>query len=327
MQVRRLSPEEHILTRALYEEAFSEDSQEFVDYYYTEKTADNQIYVLEEDGVIASMAHLNPYTLAVNGNEKKAHYIVAVATKEDCRRRGYMAAVLKKALQDLYQAGEIFTFLMPASEQIYEPFDFRTVLEQERPYVDSVEGWMQVKEADCPALADAADRYLRQKYQVYAVRDAKYYHRMLREYESDGGKLLIKKAEDGTVKDFGIWVPEPEEKKPKIMIRILDVRRMLMSLRLNYLTGVCFTVTDPLIEENNRCLVLTGTEFSGIMLMDAKPENSEGILPIRALTDLIFGVKTPEELRKTPGVEMTDRMEEELKKIIPLSGMYLNEVV
>ena len=65
MQVRRLSPEEHILTRALYEEAFSEDSQEFVDYYYTEKTADNQIYVLEEDEVISSMAHLNPYTLAV----------------------------------------------------------------------------------------------------------------------------------------------------------------------------------------------------------------------------------------------------------------------
>ena len=73
--------------------------------------------------------------------------------------------------------------------------------------------------------------------------------------------------------------------------------------------------------------MLTGTEFSGIMLMDAKPENSEGILPIRALTDLIFGVKTPEELRKMPGVEMTDRMEEELKKIIPLTGMYLNEVV
>ena len=72
MQVRRLSPEEHILTRALYEEAFSEDSQEFVDYYYTEKTADNQIYVLEEDGGIASMAHLNPYTLAVNGKGEEA---------------------------------------------------------------------------------------------------------------------------------------------------------------------------------------------------------------------------------------------------------------
>lgn len=238
-----------------------------------------------------------------------------------------MAAVLKKALQDLYQAGEIFTFLMPASERIYEPFDFWTVLEQDRPYIEDTEGWIRVKEENLSLLSEAANRYLKERYQVYAIRDEKYYHRMLQEYESDGGKLLIKKAEDGTVKDFGIWVPEPEEKKPKIMVRILDVRRMLMSLRLNYLTGVCFTVTDPLVEENNRCLVLTGTEFSGIMLMDAKPENSEGILPIRALTDLIFGVKTPEELRKTPGVEMTDRMEEELKKIIPLTGMYLNEVV
>ena len=327
MQVRKLDLAEHGLTRPLYEEAFSEDSRKFVDYYYSEKTSDNQIYVLEDGGEICSMAHLNPYTLAVNGNEKKAHYIVAVATNEDCRRRGYMAAVLKKALQDLYQAGEIFTFLMPASERIYEPFDFWTVLEQDRPYIEDTEGWIRVKEENLSLLSEAANRYLKERYQVYAIRDEKYYHRMLQEYESDGGKLLIKKAEDGTVKDFGIWVPEPEEKKPKIMVRILDVRRMLMSLRLNYLTGVCFTVTDPLVEENNRCLVLTGTEFSGIMLMDAKPENSEGILPIRALTDLIFGVKTPEELRKTPGVEMTDRMEEELKKIIPLTGMYLNEVV
>ena len=327
MQVRKLDLAEHGLTRPLYEEAFSEDSRKFVDYYYSEKTSDNQIYVLEDGGEICSMAHLYPYTLAVNGNEKKAHYIVAVATKEDCRRRGYMAAVLKKALQDLYQAGEIFTFLMPASERIYEPFDFWTVLEQDRPYIEDTEGWIRVKEENLSLLSEAANRYLKERYQVYAIRDEKYYHRMLQEYESDGGKLLIKKAEDGTVKDFGIWVPEPEEKKPKIMVRILDVRRMLMSLRLNYLTGVCFTVTDPLVEENNRCLVLTGTEFSGIMLMDAKPENSEGILPIRALTDLIFGVKTPEELRKTPGVEMTDRMEEELKKIIPLTGMYLNEVV
>ena len=86
-------------------------------------------------------------------------------------------------------------------------------------------------------------------------------------------------------------------------------------------------MTDPIIEDNNRCLTLMGTEFSGVMLMDAKPENSEGVLGIQTLTDLVFGVKTPEELRKTPGVEMTDRMAEELKKILPLSGMYLNEVV
>ena len=45
MKVRHLEQTEHGLTRPLYEEVFSEDSKRFVDYYYTEKTKDNQIYV------------------------------------------------------------------------------------------------------------------------------------------------------------------------------------------------------------------------------------------------------------------------------------------
>ena len=47
MKVRHLEQTEHGLTRPLYEEVFSEDSKRFVDYYYTEKTKDNQIYVAE----------------------------------------------------------------------------------------------------------------------------------------------------------------------------------------------------------------------------------------------------------------------------------------
>ena len=36
----------------------------------------------------------------------------------------------------MYADGETFTFLMPASESIYLPFDFRTVYEQNRAYYD-----------------------------------------------------------------------------------------------------------------------------------------------------------------------------------------------
>ena len=52
-----------------------------------------------------------------------------------------------------------------------------------------------------------------------------------------------------------------------------------MSLRLTSLMAVCFQITDPVIEENNRCVVLTGTEFSGAMLMEGKRVNSEGTIP------------------------------------------------
>ena len=45
MNVRKLETEEHGMTRFLYEEAFPEDSQAFTDYYYTEKTKNNQVHI------------------------------------------------------------------------------------------------------------------------------------------------------------------------------------------------------------------------------------------------------------------------------------------
>ena len=134
MKVRHLEQTEHGLTRPLYEEVFSEDSKRFVDYYYTEKTKDNQIYVAEEDGGIQAMLQLNPYELNVNGMKKKANYIVAVATRESYRGRGFMKALLETALKDMYREGESFTYLMPAAEAIYTPHGFRTVYTQQLEY-------------------------------------------------------------------------------------------------------------------------------------------------------------------------------------------------
>lgn len=61
MKIRKLDQSEHGKTRSLWEQVFSEDSQEFVDYYYYIKTKDNTIYVIEEDDEIRAMLQLNPY--------------------------------------------------------------------------------------------------------------------------------------------------------------------------------------------------------------------------------------------------------------------------
>ena len=234
----------------------------------------------------------------------------------------------------MYADGETFTFLMPASESIYLPFDFRTVYEQNRAYYDpeaEVEEGTDVTDAsveDAEKMAVYMEGRLSQSYQVYAKRNTAYYERLIKEYASDGGTLKLYKK-DGKVADIKI-AAEAEEvdgEKPKIMIRIIDVRRMLMSLRLKTFMGTCFTVTDPVIKENNRCVMITGTEFSGVMLMDGKPENSEGTLTVAALTSLVFGVKTAEEICADGDAIMSDRMKEELDKIIPLSQIYLNETV
>ncbi len=331
MQTRKLKDEEKGSTRRLYEEIFSEDSPSFVDYYYTEKTKDNTIYVVEEEGGLRAMLHLNPYTLIVNGREVPSHYIVAVATEEAYRKRGYMAALLKTALRDMYQAGEPFTFLMPAAEGIYLPHGFSTVYEQEQRYFQGEElpdGWSARKAclADAADIADVAGSELKGRYKVYARRDQAYYERLIREYESDGGCLMICEQE-GRIVDCLPAVKELPGERAKIMVRLVNVKRLLLLLELNYLTAMCFQVTDPIIPENNQVFMLTGTEFSGVMLMEGKPENSEGTLTVEALTKLVFGRISPDDIEKEEGVTVTERMKEELKKIVPLSSVYLNEVV
>ena len=46
-----------------------------------------------------------------------------------------------------------------------------------------------------------------------------------------------------------------------------------------------------------------------------------------ALTSLLFGAKSVEEVCEEEGVRMSDRMRSEMEKLIPLSEIYLNEAV
>ena len=274
----------------------------------------------------------------VNGIEKESYYIVAVATRKEYRGRRYMAGLLREALLDMYQAGVTFTYLMPAAEAIYLPHDFRTMYEQNIEYYAPEEKLAEsitvqaAEDKDCDEISAWAQKELARKYQVYAKRDKNYYERLLKELACEDGKLIIYRK-DGQIVDVRPYYEESKETeevekkeaKPKIMIRIVDVRRMLMSLRLQSFMGTCFTVTDPIIEENNRCVMITGTEFSGVMLMDGKPENSEGTITVGALASLVFGVKTAEEICADGDAVMSERMKEELGKIIPLSRAFLIE--
>lgn len=130
MKLRKLEQSENKNTRKLWETVFSEDSKEFLDYYYYFKTKDNEIFVIEEEGGIRSMLQLNPYTLQIEEDSRSCRYIIGVATEKEYRKRGYMGALLRRAMQEMYDRKEPFTFLMPAAESIYTPYDFRFVYDQ-----------------------------------------------------------------------------------------------------------------------------------------------------------------------------------------------------
>lgn len=195
MKVRKLRQEEHLRTRKLWEEIFTEDTSEFLDYYYSVKISENEIYVIEDQDEIVSMLHLNPYQMRIKDKVYQTHYIVGVATIPQYRRRGLMAKLLNYALQEMRDRGEPFAFLMPASEAIYKPFGFKIVYTQGSSYVTGVSRqqiFVLAEEADCKDIAKFANECLKE-YDIATWRTEDYYKTILAEQISENGGILLAK--------------------------------------------------------------------------------------------------------------------------------------
>ncbi len=412
MILRKLEQEEHGKTRALWEEIFSTDTKAFLDYYYYIKARDNQIWVIEEDEQICSMLQLNPYTVRVESKEFPSAYIIAVATKEAYRGRGYMGALLRRTLEEMYSRKMPFTFLMPAAEAIYTPYDFRFIYTQDiGELVSSGKGrelaWKEGKDTDTvlPSAADAAgapveaaargnltfsdaglwdaemiaeffEKYFAGRYQVCTVRNAAYWRTMILEQGSErGGMRLIQ--ENGDLKGIYAYGREEEleirepflldgykgaflksvselsqgvaessqdkeksvpvyacppgcaaEKKPLIMARIVCLPELLAAMRApeDEEVSCSFAVIDPLLTKNSRVWKVESA-FGETALHVRETEDSEGVLPVAELTEVLFGRISPEEAAEREGVILSERLVEELNKITKLTRTWFNEVV
>ena len=175
LDVRYLKGEERIRSRALYDEVFVEDADAFSELYYQIKAQDNQILVAEDNGAIVSMLHRNPYTFRFRGTSIPAEYIVAVATKVTYRHQGLMRELLTKALRDMYADGRPFTFLMPADEAIYTPFDFRLMGND-----------------DEESLVTRKPEELAEEYDLFVEKDAQYQKRHIEWPEWESTPMMLR---------------------------------------------------------------------------------------------------------------------------------------
>ncbi len=206
--IRYLEKEEKGRCRGLWQEAFPEDSEGFLEYYFKWKTRDNQILVKEDEtGRILSMAHLNPYQVMVRGRVWELDYIVGVATAKDSRHQGHMRDILGKMLLDMHEAGMPFCYLMPASEAIYLlgfRFVFDQPLWQMKEGLPEGAGPKEIPLAEAHSLASWINRWLKQRFQVYALRDEKYMERLEAELDSENGRVFGWYDKQGELKASGL---------------------------------------------------------------------------------------------------------------------------
>lgn len=263
--IHYLPEEEKKRSQQLYREAFPEDRDAFVEYYYSYVTKNNRILVREEEGRICAMLHLNPYRISVRGQVTDAYYYVAVATAADCRHRGMMKSLLHRSLRDIYAQGQPFAYLMPVNRAIYEPFGFRIVYEQ--------------KKTDLSSDPAAANAEMAARFDVYTVRDAWYMQKQRAEALACAGE-------------------EPFDIIPYIMMRITNAKRMLGMMRSRRPRRIKLEVRDGIIAENNGIFVWEISQTESICRKAELTEKADVSLDIAELTEFVFGRRNVRELEE-----------------------------
>ncbi len=348
-----LPQEEKKETIPLWKACFPEDTDRYLDYYYQEKAKDNRILAKKEDGKIITMLHRNPYKIHMRDELWEADYIVAVATEENHRGRGHMREVLTKALRDMNLEGRPFTFLMPAAEAIYLPFDFRFVWKKPRLVLkrqaeETLEKVPVSGEADWEKAGQFMEKWLAERSQIYTFRDTAYVRRLLRELESEDGELYFLKGEgeeplglQGLTgrekKDQALLYAreglfEEKEGKTGIMARITALREFLPAFSLNVPESLTLNleVEDKLIPENEGSFFWSLDEQGSSVELSQNDREMQAAQRIWTLkTDIgdlaswLFGYEKPEELWP----DMPEEMKKELEKIQTVHGIWLDEIV
>ena len=345
--IRYLEQEEKILTKPLYQEAFFEDSAGFVKYYYSEKIKDNRILADIEDGV-KSMIMLNPYTISVFNKKYCLDYIVAVATKKEYKRQGYMRRLLDKTLIDMNEIKVPFTYLIPANKDYYLPFDFSFVARKNEYNADlssfkkSVISGVKLDIGVAEKILDFINTEVSKDNDVYTYRDMHYFERELKEISSENGFINIYRKGDEIVAYESFWGIEKVELKERIvssdiatreygkeniMVRITDVAELLSNFRAGKNIDIIVKINDNIIESQNAFFrIEMGKDFAKI----GKIVNTEGSafveFAIADFTAWIFGYAGDVKYNI---VNFTDKSiaKDSLDSIKKIGGIFINELV
>lgn len=354
-----LPPSGYPMLRSLWEHCFPEDSSSFCDYYFGDKMKTSRAAVIKRDDRICAMLHLNPYTLQVFDRAFPCAYIVGVGTHADCRRQGLMGRLLRFSFQAMYKEGQPLTFLMPASEKIYTPYDFvyigdKTAVRRRPNTTQTIP--VTENSRDIRLCVRIMNDWLA-GYDMHTVRDEAYVRQLIRELQSEDGQLYFlaqKQAENGgpalsptPIGLYAEWglekretrllygppsIVEKETDERLMMGRVIHAPNALRLFRASAPVRLILRLSDRFIPENNGSFLWTVSPKESIVKRLDEIENGapyiEQSVPvvsmdIRHLTDFLFGgVSSKERIRQADPAQ-----EKLLSDIITVKSVFLDEVV
>ena len=138
-----------------------------------------------------------------------------------------MRSLILAMLRDMQEERMPFTFLMPARESLYRPYDFRYIYDQPRwvlkynPHIHREPCNLKTLGAD---LAEWQTAWLKRQYEVFAIRDEAYLQRMEKELASENGPAHMLYDDDWFIGMQSEWGLKEREMRLSLHRRTLPER-------------------------------------------------------------------------------------------------------
>lgn len=202
MQIRLLNETEYELSKSLWLECFPEDGEEFVDWYYSDRSRPE--YVLgafaEGEDTPVSMLHMIPVDMRFMRRTEKVCLVSGVSTKSTLRRRGLCSALFDRAFPIMRERGFAATVLQPFDPRFYERYGYRTFILRRRAEL-AAESVVRPSEtvgrpygeriAPDPDMLFKLYSHSMLGFSGCTVRSPEYFRGFIKEYSMDGARLEV----------------------------------------------------------------------------------------------------------------------------------------
>ncbi|MCK5130377.1 MAG: GNAT family N-acetyltransferase [Clostridiales bacterium] len=314
--------------RHLWDACFQEDSIQWRDWYFKYIFKPNNTLLLKPNNTIASMIHINPYTMNLNNKSIQSAALSGVATYENQRKKGYAGLLIQEGLKQIHKKGIAFSFLYPFNYDFYKKFGYDICYSTSTYICNSNDKTSYTLEplnniSEAVAVYDKFCKDLN----GYIERNTEYMKIKLEEHYADDNKAYIMLDQDKVIgycllkinsrkveaeelislrpheaakaisyqfqKSIEYESPIPDVSlnsttKPHCMGRIINVVEVFQGVASKK-NYMIVRVIDNIISENNKTYLFDGT--SGrleICMTEKKPEYS---IDIKALSKIAVGYK------------------------------------
>lgn len=120
--------------KALWKKCFPDDSDDFVELYFSSRYTDEINSAIVENGRVVSALQRIPYPMRFNGAVIPVAYISGACTHPDFRSRGLMSRLLGESHRKMYSDGKYLSLLIPANEGLvgyYSRFGYEICFQQD----------------------------------------------------------------------------------------------------------------------------------------------------------------------------------------------------